>query len=324
MNLNLSDKISSKYQDYKIKKIDGGASNREFFRLSKNNESVICIDSNKEKEKFFSYLNINSYLSKINISIPKIYEKYENDYLLIIEDFGDLRFDKILLNYPIKDTLKIAVESLITIKNSMNFDKSYNLDVYKFKNFISEISEFPDYYYRYFHKRNISENLKKEFYECWTQNYNLINFNFSCFVHKDFNLNNLIYLPDRKDYLKCGILDFQDAFWGESCWDLFSLLEDSRIYFDDQFNELFIKYYYDHTNQNISLDQFREKYYFLNCSRQTRLLGRWIKLSYNLNQKWYLDFIDITKKRLFDSLKKLQNEKLSSLYNKLIPEFSNE
>ena len=37
------------------------------------------------------------------------------------------------------------------------------------------------------------------------------------------------------------------------------------------------------------------KYHFLNCSRQSRLLGRWVKLSNDLGEKWYLDFIPVTK-----------------------------
>ena len=50
-----------------------------------------------------------------------------------------------------------------------------------------------------------------------------------------------------------------------------------------QFNN-FIKYYYQNTDQKISLNEFKEKYFMLNCSRQTRLLGRWVKLSKELNK----------------------------------------
>ena len=111
----------------------------------------------------------------------------------------------------------------------------------------SEISEFIDYYYFYANNNKISKDLIEEFYYCWQKNFDSISFDFNNFVHKDFNINNLIYLPLRKDHLRCGIIDFQSAFWGESCWDLFSLLEDSRIYFDDQLNDYFIKYYYQNT-----------------------------------------------------------------------------
>ena len=75
------------------------------------------------------------------------------------------------------------------------------------------------------------------------------------------------------------LLIFKIAFWGEDCWDLFSLLEDSSLYFDDQYNEYFINYFFSNLKQDSSIQSFIEKYYFFNCSRQTRLLGRWIKLS---------------------------------------------
>ena len=129
----------------------------------------------------------------------------------------------------------------------------------------------------------------------------------------------MIYLPSRKDHLKCGLLDFQGAFWGECCWDLFSLLEDSRIYFDDQFNDYFIKFYYKSTNQSINIDDFKEKYYMLNCARQTRLLGRWVKLSKELNQSFYLGFIETTKKRLVKGIEKTNRKNLKLIYKKLIP-----
>ena len=58
----------------------------------------------------------------------------------------------------------------------------------------------------------------------------------------------------------------------------------------------------------------------LSCSRQTRLLGRWVKLSKELNQSFYLDFIEVTKKRLLKGLEKINRKDLRSVYNKLLPE----
>ena len=178
-----------------------------------------------------------------------------------------------------------------------------------------------DYYYPFIHKKEISLDLKEEFYTFWEKYYESLNFNFNTFVHKDFNMNNLLYLPSRAHHYKCGVIDFQNAFWGESCWDLFSLLEDSRIYFNNQHNDYFIQYYFNKSNQSMTIDEFKEKYYILNCSRQTRLLGRWIKLSNKFNQKTYLKFIKTTKKRLFEVITKLHNKELKLLYKKLIPDF---
>ena len=108
-------------------------------------------------------------------------------------------------------------------------------------------------------------------------------------------------------------------FGAKSCWDLFSLLEDSRIYFDDKNNDFFINHYYLNSWQSNSIKLFKEKYNFFNCSRQTRLLGRWVKLSKNYNQQWYLDFINTTNKRLVKSLQMPSMGKLKFFYHKLIP-----
>ena len=319
MNFDLFDKISSKYKDYKLEKIKSGASKRTFYRLIKGSNSLICLDSSNEKKEYNNFLKVHSYLSKVNVSIPNVYENDDVNNILILEDFGNLRFDRILKDYPLKKLLEYAVRTLIVLKNDIYYNNSQDLSVYNYNAFKSEISEFLDFYYPYVHNKEISKNLTEEFYGCWQSYFDSINFNFINFVHKDFNINNLIYLPSRKDHLKCGLLDFQGAFWGECCWDLFSLLEDSRIYFDDQFNDYFIKFYYKSTNQNIDIDDFKEKYYMLNCARQTRLLGRWVKLSKELNQSFYLGFIETTKKRLVKGIGKTNRKNLKLIYNKLIP-----
>jgi|TARA_B100001964_G_scaffold149657_1_gene164840 aminoglycoside/choline kinase family phosphotransferase len=323
MNFDIFDKISSKYKDYKFEKIKSGASKKIFYRIIKGSNSLICLDLSNENKEYKNFLNVHSYLSKVNVSIPNIYENDDVNNILILEDFGNLRFDKILKNYTLRNLLGYAVKTLIILKNDIDHNNFQDLPVYDYNTFKSEISEFYDFYYPYVHNKEISKDLIEEFYWCWEICFNSINFDFNNFVHKDFNINNLMYLSSRKEHLRCGLLDFQSAFWGDSCWDLFSLLEDSRIYFDDQFNDHFIKFFYKSTNQNIKINDFIEKYYVLNCSRQTRLLGRWVKLSKELNQSFYLGFIETTKKRLIKAIEKINRKNLKSIYNKLIPGLSN-
>ena len=87
------------------------------------------------------------------------------------------------------------------------------------------------------------------------------------FVHKDFELSNLIYLPKRNNHLKCGIIDFQNAFIGFSGWDVFSLLENPRIYFDDKYNDELLEYFFNKTDQNIPIKEFLNQGKFLGTFR---------------------------------------------------------
>ena len=44
MSSNLINYISNKIHDYEIKKLDNGASKRLFYRISKNKNSLNCMD----------------------------------------------------------------------------------------------------------------------------------------------------------------------------------------------------------------------------------------------------------------------------------------
>ena len=316
MFINISNKLSNEFKKYSIETIERGASKKIFYRLRHSNKKFILTDFSLNKEEYRNHLKIYNLLKNINISVPKIIEKYDNNFIIISEDFGDLRFDKILQKYPLNDLLHYAVDTLIILNNSIQYDLKLSLPQYNFEIFKDEILELPKYYFP--HVKFNNKNLNTEFIYIWSEAYRKIKFEFNHLSHKDFNINNLILISDNKKHLKCGVIDFQSAFWGESSWDLFSLLEDSRVFFTDEYNEYFINYFFNQTSQKNSIGDFLKKYHFLNSSRQTRLMGRWVKLSKELKQDWYLDFIPVTLKRLRKSIKLINDKKLTDFYNRYI------
>jgi aminoglycoside/choline kinase family phosphotransferase len=48
-------------------------------------------------------------------------------------------------------------------------------------------------------------------------------------VLRDFHSPNLIWLPERLDIARVGLLDFQDAMMGPAAYDVASLLQDARV-----------------------------------------------------------------------------------------------
>ena len=77
-----------------------------------------------------------------------------------------------------------------------------------------------------------------------------------------------------------------------------------------------IKYFY----ENITIDndflEFRNQYYLLNLCRQSRLLGRWIKLFKN-GKKEYLKYVNITTKRIISSMNNLPSSDLKTIYENI-------
>ena len=298
-----------------VYEIESGASHKKIYRFKNNNEGKIIVDFSYKHNDYLSFLEINNFLSMINISVPKIFDTDDTNCVIIMEDFGNIRYDKLINSIDPKDILIDAINSLIEIQNSQKPVVNKFLKQYDFSSFTVEIAEFADFYLS---KKNIGKDVVDEFFYIWKSEFENLNFNWDSFVHKDFELSNLMHLSQRDGHLKCGILDFQNAFIGFSGWDVFSLLENPRIYFNDKYNDELIEYYFNQTNQNLSFNEFLTQYYFLNTARQSRIIGRWINLDKKNKNNNYSKYLDVTIKRLKKSLHNLQNKKLSKLYDKII------
>ena len=298
-----------------VYEMESGASHKKIYRFINHNEGKIIVDFSYNYNDFLSFLEINNFLSIINISVPKIFETDDTKSIIIMEDFGNNRYDNIINHIDLKEVLLNSINSLIEIQNTSQPITNYNLNTYNFSSFKIEIAEFADFYLPF---KNISKSIVEEFFITWYSEFENLNFNWNSFVHKDFELSNLMYLKNREGHLKCGILDYQNAFIGFSGWDMFSLLENPRIYFDDKYNDELIEYFYNNTNQNISFREFLIQYYFLNTARQSRIIGRFINLDKKNKNNSYSNYLNVTIKRLQKSLFNLQNKRLSKLYDTLI------
>ena len=138
-------------------------------------------------------------------------------------------------------------------------------------------------------------------------------------MHRDFFCNNLLYLPSRNQHLKCGIIDYQDAIFGDSALDIVSLLEDSRRIIQNYQKTDLVNYYLNQTNQSKKIDEFLNKLDFIGAVRQTRILGRWIKLYKLYNKKKYLNYINITWFWLEKNLSNDFMHEIKNMYENLIP-----
>ena len=127
MNINIYDKLPKEFKKYNINKIETGASKKVFYKIGNEKKSFIYIDFTLEKKDYFDHLKIYKLLSKVNVSIPEIIEKNDSNLTMLTEDFGNLRYDSILDKYPLKDLLIYAVDTLIVLKNSINFNNESNL-----------------------------------------------------------------------------------------------------------------------------------------------------------------------------------------------------
>ena len=150
-----------KFNFNEVYQIESGASQKKIYRFKNKDKEGVLVDFSYNYKDFDSFLEVNKFLSTINISIPKIFDIDESKHLILMEDFGNKRYDNVINSMDIKELMLNTINSLIEIQNSSQLITNYNLDKYNFSSFKIEIAEFVDFYLPF---KNISKAIADEFF----------------------------------------------------------------------------------------------------------------------------------------------------------------
>ena len=74
----------------------GDASARKYFRLRKKKESVVLMDASQNPGSVAPFVHIDQHLRQLGFSTPAIHARDERNGLLLLEDFGDATFTRLL------------------------------------------------------------------------------------------------------------------------------------------------------------------------------------------------------------------------------------
>jgi hypothetical protein len=136
-----------------------------------------------------------------------------------------------------------------------------------------------------------TEQVRAEFVAMWRELLDKTAAAPRTWVIRDFHSPNLIWLDERNDIAKVGIIDFQDAVLGPAAYDLVSLLQDARIDVPEQIElSLLTRYIKARRASDESFDpaQFAELYAVMSAQRNTRLLGTFARLNRRDGKPQYL------------------------------------
>ena len=203
--------------NFKLKKISGDASFREFYRLRKGNKTSIIVQASKEKFKnLIVYAIINNILQKNKINAPKLISNHYQHNMIEISDLGEKTFYDIVqkkknkLNYY-KDLIKIIIKlQKIKIKKKYNLGKyKLKLQRYSLKNLHKESDLFFDWFLKFNFKNTKNDKIKKILKKELNELYKKLYFKNNTFVHRDFHASNIMI--NKKTF---GLIDSQDAIIG--------------------------------------------------------------------------------------------------------------
>jgi len=303
----------------KILAIAGDASFRKFYRLkSKKNSKIIIFATKGKYTNLVAYSAVNNFLINNKILAPKLYEHNLLKGILVVEDFGDTTFNKILVKKNNKlSVYKKLVDLLIKIqkikpKSKLRsiIKKPHILKSYSKSLLHKESDLFFDWYLPLFLSKKKTKKLKKKAKRILSKLYNRLNFPNSCFVHRDYHVQNLMKIKK-----KIGVIDSQDALIGNPAYDLVSLVDDVRIKTTSKLKSQICEYYLKKTKKIIRIkkEKFLEDFDILSVQRSLKIIGIFSRLFIRDNKKKYVKFIPYT----WNLLEKRMNSKIFSELRKI-------
>ena len=222
--------------DAQISPVGEDCAFRRYVRLRRGGETTILMEAVPDGHviatpghSLHDFVRIGAYLRSIGLHTPEIYEADETNGYLLLEDFGDTSFKLALAGGADKKELYgLAVDVLSHLRAHAG----------------ASGIELPDYYASHVHtgrRRMVDwympalcgaknpDGLTEEYLAVWDGIEKSLPPCPRGFLHIDYHVENLMWLPHGDKLNRCGILDFQGAMTGPLPYDLANLLEDARV-----------------------------------------------------------------------------------------------
>jgi aminoglycoside/choline kinase family phosphotransferase len=244
--------------------LTGDASVRKYFRLRNGKQSAVLMDASRSLESVAPFMRLDRHLAQLGFSVPAILSHGAGTGLLLLEDFGDDTFVRLLERQREGKSQGLLPDShprrrsADRNRNDARSDyedeeaarrtawaepeRLYTLGT----DVLAALHEHPQAIpegLRTYHPGKMLEDLelflewrtpgiseegKEEFRAAWREVLPLAHQVPKSLLLRDYHAANLMLLAEREGIRQAGLLDFQDAYQGPVTYDLVSLLEDAR------------------------------------------------------------------------------------------------
>jgi N-acetylmuramate 1-kinase len=206
------------------------ASFRSYHRLRRDHDRAILMDAPPPREDVGPYVAVAAILRGLGFSAPAVLAEDRANGFLLIEDFGDRTYTRLLRRGADESELyALAIDTLAALQQkAVAAEAAQALPAYDMARFLAEAVLLVDWYMPAVLGTPVADTLREEYLALWRAVLPLVFSSLQTLVLRDFHIDNLMLLPDRQGVGRCGLLDFQDAVLGPPGYDVVSLLEDAR------------------------------------------------------------------------------------------------
>jgi N-acetylmuramate 1-kinase len=236
-------------------------------------------------------------LRQYGFSAPTVYHADLEQGFLIIEDLGDERVVGGDPPAPIEERYETAVDVLLALHERQLPQTlpvaphlEYRIPPYDMDAFLIEAELLVDWFLPRLNAA-IPDTERDSFRALWRELLQPAIDAPPSWVLRDFHSPNLLWLPQRSELARLGLLDFQDAVMGHPAYDLASLLQDARVDLPEE-TELALlgRYVRGRSRQEADFDgaQFIKIYATLAAQRASKILGIFARLDARDGKPQYL------------------------------------
>ncbi|TAH32262.1 MAG: hypothetical protein EYC62_09565 [Alphaproteobacteria bacterium] len=278
------------------------ASARKYYRLQKQTQSAVLMDAAPPFEEVGEFARKAAIFSSYGLSIPKIYARDDAHGLLLIEDYGEISFANAIRSGENGGGLYRDAIAALTHMHSQADIQARKLPPLDDGRLIYLVSWIIEWYIPLIQPQTLSRTIREKFFELWTDTFKIMRAVPHHAIHLDYQFHNLMLLPGKASYGRCGILDFQDACYGPVSADLVMLLQDAREDVPDNIVKTGLDQYL-HAFPKINRDDFMASYAAFAAHNAARILGLFARLKIRDGKGQYLCHIPRNLKYFEDNLR---------------------
>lgn len=301
--------------DAERRPLAGDASFRRYERLSRGERRAVLMDAPPPKENVRPFVKIARHLASLRLSAPEIRAADETAGLLLLEDFGDDTFGRLMARGDDPEPyFAAAVDVLARLRAA---PRPAGVPNYLEIEMATTAQLVIDWFLPALTGERPDEKLRAEYTAIWGDLLPRARRGGTCLVLRDYFADNLMWLGEREAERRVGLLDFQDAAIGFAPYDLMSLLQDARREIPPALEARMIRRALDLTGADEGA--FREAYAIVGAQRNARIVGLWARLWKRDAKPRYLAFLPQTWTVLERDLEHQALAPLKAWFERVIP-----
>jgi N-acetylmuramate 1-kinase len=328
-------------------RMEGDASTRIFERLTLDDQTVVLMNAPRRPdgppvrdgkpysaiahlaEDIVPYVAVASGLRDRNLSAPTILEADFDRGLLVMEDLGNERIVAGDPPAPIAARYEAAVDLLVSLHRrklpeilAAGPHREYRLPRYDIGAFLIEAELLLDWYLVSLDAAP-SDTARQQFVKLWREALEPAIDAPPTWVLRDYHSPNLMWLAEREDVARIGVLDFQDTLIGPAAYDVASLLQDARVDVSEELELALLSRYARARMTDLRFDpaSFAQLYATLAAQRATKILGIFARLNRRDGKPQYLRHLPRLLTYLQRSLAHPALTPLKAWYSANVPSF---